>query len=182
MTEPNGILDDGVNPCIQLAGKKWPIPLLGPRQNRIVVPAVSRITKRMREVAEAKLAELSDEQRQTIMASATADETIAARLGGDAVVRSFVWKNTDFSTELVQGADTDFLDLLSEAVFWALKRAHPQMARDEFDDMPIATLDMVDAVGTIAQQTGMMRKADPSADPLARAGSAPSPSSRIGTS
>jgi hypothetical protein len=167
MTEPNGICDDGVNPTILLAGKKWPIPLLGPRQNRMVVPAVSRITKRMRELAETKLAALTEQQRQAIVAGAGPD---AARLGADAALRGFVWKNTDFGAELVALSDTEFFDLLSDAVFWALKRAHPQMARDEFDDMPIATLDMIDAVGTIAQQTGMMRKTDPSADPLARAG------------
>jgi hypothetical protein len=166
MTEPNGILDDGVNPTIVLAGKKWPVPLLGPRQNRIVVPAVSRITKRMRELAEAKLSALTAAERQAIVA-ASPD---AARLGDDGALRSFVWKTTDFGVELLTAADTEFLDLLADAAFWALKRAHPQMARDEFDDMPIAMLDMIDAVGTIAQQTGMMRKTDPSADPLARRG------------
>jgi hypothetical protein len=167
MTEPNGICDDGVNPCIELAGKRWPIPLFGPRQNRMVVPAVSRITKRMREVAETKFANLSEQQRQAIVAGASPD---AARLGSDVVLRKHVWSTTDFGSEMIALADTEFFDQLSDAVFWALKRAHPQMSREEFDEMPIATLDMIDAVGTIAQQTGMMRKTDPSADPLARPG------------
>ncbi len=41
-TEPNALLLDGTTPTIKLAGRDWPVPLLAPRQNRIVVPAIGR--------------------------------------------------------------------------------------------------------------------------------------------
>ena len=39
---PNKALIDGVTPCVTLAGQDWPVPMLAPRQNRVVVPAIGR--------------------------------------------------------------------------------------------------------------------------------------------
>jgi hypothetical protein len=36
--------------------------------------------------------------------------------------------------------------------------------------MPLGMIELINSIGVIADQTGMMRKADPSADPLARRG------------
>jgi hypothetical protein len=41
-TEPNAALLDGTTPTIQLAGRAWPVPMLAPRQNRVVVPGIGR--------------------------------------------------------------------------------------------------------------------------------------------
>ena len=48
-------------------------------------------------------------------------------------------------------------DALCDIVFTALTRAHPGLARDAFDDMPIPAWEMVDAVAVIGRQTGMLR-------------------------
>jgi hypothetical protein len=52
--------------------------------------------------------------------------------------------------------------------------------RGEFDDRPIGMLELIDSVGIVAQQTGMMRRVDPSVVPLARRAD-PSLSSPTGT-
>src|SRR5262247_3158959 len=173
--EPNERAKDGSTPCIHLAGKYWPIPLLAPRQNRVVVPAVSKVTKRMREIAEAKLGNLDADDKAALIEA----------LGSDSALRKRIWQITDFSFELAHELEPAFYDNVADAVFWALTRAHPQLTRAQFDEMPIGTLELIDAIGTVAQQTGMMKRGDPSAAPLAdpepRAAAAPSPSSQTGT-
>jgi hypothetical protein len=167
---PNERAKDGSTPCIRLAGQDWPIPLLAPRQNRIVVPAVSKITKRMREIAERKLGRLDAEDKASLL----------AQLGSDAELRKKIWQITDFSFEIASELEPAFFDHIADALYWALTRAHPQLTRPQFDDMAIGMLEMIDAIGTVAQQTGMMKRADPSAGPLAAAAPA-SPSSPTGT-
>ena len=170
MPEPNAVAKSAGAPTIHLAGKDWPIPLLAPRQNRVVVPAVAKVTKRMRDIAEQKLALLeADEKQQMIEA-----------VGSENELRSRLWKVTDFSFEIIQRLEPEFFDIIADALYWALTRAHPQMTRQVFDDMPIGMAEMVDAMGIVAQQTGMMRKVEPSAAPLA-SGPEPSPSSPTGT-
>jgi hypothetical protein len=164
-TEPNQLALDGNNPVITLAGKNWPIPLLAPRQNRHVVPAVAKITRRMVALATAKIAEVDEPLREALLASC--DPDIVARLGAEAAVRRRVWEITDFAKELADQGDPEFFELIESAVYWAVTRAHPSLTRTEFDDMPIGTLELIDAIGVIAQQTGMMRKVDPSVAPLA---------------
>jgi hypothetical protein len=48
-------------------------------------------------------------------------------------------------------------DLLLDIVFAALTRAHPDIAREDFDDWPIATHELLDALPVIANRTGLMR-------------------------
>lgn len=50
---------------------------------------------------------------------------------------------------------------LLDIVYLALSRAHPNLARDEFDDMPIQTMELVNAIPTIAEQTGMLKAGEP---------------------
>lgn len=166
-------------PVIQLAGVDWPIPLLAPRQNRLVVPAVSQITKRMREIAEAKLAQLDDETKAALLQLAKPGEV--EKKGADAVLRQRIWAMTDFSFEMAHALEPEFFDTICDALYWALTRAHPQLTRAQFDDMPIGVLEMIDAIGMVAQQTGMMKRVDPSAGPLAGPGATPSPSSPTST-
>jgi len=92
-----------------------------------------------------------------------------------------LWRVTDFSFEIIAGLEAEFFDLVSDALYWSLTRAHPALTRQQFDDMPIGMIEMVDAVGIIAQQTGMMRRTEDTAGPLAT-GEQPSPSSQTLTS
>ena len=88
-------------PAITLAGRAWPIPLLAPRQNRIVVPGLMDLGAR---------------------------------------------------------PETQY-DTLLDIAFAALTRGHPALARDAFDDWPVATWELLDALPVIAWQTGLMRAA-----------------------
>ena len=169
LPEPNEQAKSAGAPSIHLAGKDWPIPLLAPRQNRIVVPAVAKITQRMKTLAGEKLASLKDDERRALIEA----------IGSETELRSRIWKTTDFAVEIIQQLEPAFFDTIADALYWALTRAHPQLTRQIFDDMPIGTIEMIDAVGIVAQQTGMMRQ---SADPLVTAGGQQqSPSSQTGT-
>lgn len=52
-------------------------------------------------------------------------------------------------------------------VFHSLQRGHKDLTREEFDDMPIGTLDAIEAVMTISKQTGVIRQAKAGEVPLA---------------
>jgi len=94
-------------PLIIIAGRGWPIPMLAPRQNRVVVPAIMR-------------------------------------LGAQPALRY-----------------EDLLDI----VFAAMTRALPALDRAEFEDWPIATWELVEAVPVIAAQTGLLKAARDCANP-----------------
>jgi hypothetical protein len=171
LPEPNEHAKSSGAPCVMLAGKEWPIPLLAPRQNRVVVPGVTKITRRMREIAEQNYASLGDDERQRLIEA----------IGSETELRNRLWKVTDFSFEIIQRLEPEFFDTIADALYCALTRAHPQLTRQAFDDMPIGMAEMVDAMGIVAQQTGMMRKVEPSAGPLAAGPESASPSSQTGT-
>ncbi|MGH6877640.1 MAG: hypothetical protein ACREHV_09725 [Rhizomicrobium sp.] len=63
--------------------------------------------------------------------------------------------------QLARYLDTAAYDRLAEIAFTALTRAHPDVARAEFDDMPIDTLELIAAVRIIALQAGLIRRAGP---------------------
>jgi hypothetical protein len=48
-------------------------------------------------------------------------------------------------------------DLLLDIVFAALTRAYPEIVRDDFDDWPVTTHELIDALPVIAEQTGLMQ-------------------------
>jgi hypothetical protein len=50
-------------------------------------------------------------------------------------------------------------DTLVDIVFAALTRAHPALAREDFDDWPIPTWELLAALPLIAKQTGFLRAA-----------------------
>jgi hypothetical protein len=95
------------DPVITLAGREWPVPLLAPRQNRVVLP-------------------------------------------GFLAMGDTAWKH---------------YDTLCDVVFAALTRTKSQLDRDEFDDWPIATYELLDALPVIAKQTGFLERRRNSADP-----------------
>jgi hypothetical protein len=88
---------------IVIAGREWRVPLLAPRQNRVVVSALLRLGPRAHEQ----------------------------------------------------------YDLLLDIVFAALTRDQPNIVRTEFDDWPIATHELVDALPVIARQTGFRSTRNP---------------------
>ena len=55
---------------------------------------------------------------------------------------------------------TDHYDDLLDIVFAALTRAHPQLDRDAFEGWPIPTFELIEAVPTIAKQTGFLRSGE----------------------
>ena len=81
---------------IVIAGREWTVPLLAPKQNRVVVPALLRLA--------------------------------------------------------TSGAEQ--YDLLLDTVFAALTRASPDIVRDEFEDWPVTTRELLAALPVVAKQTG----------------------------
>ena len=68
--------------------------------------------------------------------------------------------------------DTPTYDRIADAVFHALTRAHPQLSRTEFDELPIDTLDLLGAITVIARQAGLLGPQpaeNPAAQPAADA-------------
>jgi hypothetical protein len=53
--------------------------------------------------------------------------------------------------------DTATYDKLLDIAYTALTRAHPELTRDEFNDLPITVLELVVAMTTIAKQAGLFR-------------------------
>lgn len=69
-------------------------------------------------------------------------------------------------TKVIGGQEpltTEEYDDLSLIVFYGLKRAHPNLTRDQFDDTPLSIRDLMVAVTVVSQQTGIMKKEDGSA-------------------
>ncbi|HLY07611.1 MAG TPA: hypothetical protein VKR31_17830 [Rhizomicrobium sp.] len=91
------------DPTITIAGRTWRVPLLAPRQNRIVVPALLRLAANPKERFERLL----------------------------------------------------------DIVFAALTRARPGIVRAEFEDWPIASHELFDALPVIAERTGFRWRRNP---------------------
>lgn len=62
----------------------------------------------------------------------------------------FWWINIDFSTEQ--------LDIMADVVYTACTRANPGFGRGEFNNMPINPIELMQAIGVIGGQTGMMAR------------------------
>jgi hypothetical protein len=54
--------------------------------------------------------------------------------------------------------DTACYDRLTDIAFHALTRAHPDLKREAFDDMPVDTAELYSALSTIAHQAGLLRQ------------------------
>ncbi|HTT84967.1 MAG TPA: hypothetical protein VMF67_15935 [Rhizomicrobium sp.] len=62
---------------------------------------------------------------------------------------------------LARFVDAPTYDELAALVYTALTRAHPELERQEFDDMPIETLELIGAVSVVARQAGLLRPVKP---------------------
>jgi hypothetical protein len=52
-------------------------------------------------------------------------------------------------------------EFLLDIVFAALTRAHPDIAREDFEDWPVALYELVDALPVVAKQTGLRLRRSP---------------------
>ncbi len=59
--------------------------------------------------------------------------------------------------------------------YWGLERGHPDLTREEFDNMPLDMLDLLEIVSVVTRQTGLMRTAKPGDKPLGEARAVSSP-------
>ena len=110
-------------PTVAIAGRKWPVPQLSPKQNRIVVPALLELLPKI----------------------IRARERSGDPGGGMA--------------QLSQYLDTAAYDRLADIAFHALTRAHPDLRREDFDDMPVDTAELFGALSVIALQAGLLKPA-----------------------
>jgi hypothetical protein len=92
----------------------------------------------------------------------------------------FVQWQSDKAAALAQLGQTQY-DALLEIAFVALKRAHPQLVREQFLDMPITLPELIAAFSIIAQQTGVFARGAPGEAEAgnAQTGTASSPMSAI---
>jgi hypothetical protein len=109
---------------IRLAGMDWPVPLLAPRQNRYIIPAILRVTPRL------------------------------MGLGADPA--SGLLSVEDYAAALAIDEGTHLE--LEKIVYTALTRAHPKLTQEQFENMPISTRDMMVAMLTIGEQTGLLQR------------------------
>ena len=116
--EPNAkFLDDGQTPTIKWNGKDYPIPLLAPRQNRVVMPALLRLRGVMKQMEGLRSLQTFDGETMT---------------------------------------EAQFDDL-TNVVFMGLKRAHPDIRKDAFDEVPCSMVDMIMAMVVVSQQAMGMK-------------------------
>lgn len=137
MTDPNkDLLADDAVPTITLAGKKWPIPVLAPRQNKKVTPLVLKVFPKLAQI----------------------------RASGSLRLEAFA-----------DAVDEQGYDNLLTINYLALTRGHKDLTREEFEDMPISTLELIESIVVIARQTGILKSKASGDVPLDQTPGIPSP-------
>jgi len=66
-------------------------------------------------------------------------------------------KDTGSLAQLALYLNTAAYDKLTDIVFHALGRAHPDLKREDFDDMPVETAELFAAMIVIAHQAGLFK-------------------------
>jgi hypothetical protein len=115
-------------PTILLAGRNLPVPILAPRQNRTVVPALLELIPKIIEARKCALVDPQDESKGI--------------------------NRLRLLTHLV---DTKTYDIMCDIVFTAVTRAEPDFNRAEFDDLPLDVEDLISAILVVARQAGVIR-------------------------
>ncbi len=126
---------------VTLGGVDYPIPPLGIRQLRIVMPA-----------ALALLRELGPTLATVIAMKAEAEAKLAG--GGDAST-SF---DAQSMIDLITGLDlsTEQFEYATNILYPAIQRGTPSLTRDQFLDMEITMAELMAAVPVVLAQTGLM--------------------------
>lgn len=129
------LLDDPRCRSIILDGVAWPVPMLAPAQNEVVVPII--------------LARIPD-----ILRALRRPDAISADQppGREAMEDNFDRLSRILSPEVLRDLYT--------VVYMALKRGHKGLTRAQFDeDFSCGVLDTIESVLTISRQTGVIRQA-----------------------
>lgn len=140
ITPNTSLMDDPTVLTVELDGKKWPIPKLAPKQNEVVVPLVLELVPKL-----------------------TNSVRIIQKEGEDASKARTSMDLGALGKALTEKGMKDLYTIL----FLSLQRGHKDLTREEFDDMPIGTLDAIEAVMVISRQTGVIRQAKAGEVPLA---------------
>jgi hypothetical protein len=90
---------------------------------------------------------LAPKQNQTVVPIILAlwPKMLAIREAKDKMAKLF---------ELMEG---DNLKLMYDCVFLAIQRGHPDLTREEFDEMEVGVLEAFESLYPIAQQTGLIK-------------------------
>lgn len=139
-------------PTLELAGLKFPIPVLAFAQNRIIEPLLWKVLPvyyKMLEMAEGRLKD-ADAQVALMASDPTPAQISAAKIDSNA---RFV---DAMSTVTIDDAT---IDALATVVHTAITRGTPGLARREFDGMTFGSNELFEALNVILPQTGMFRKA-----------------------
>lgn len=112
---------------ITLVGQQWPIPPLGIRQNRIVVPKLLALVK-----------------------------TLAPMLAASAVLKANPDVDP-FALIQHFALSEEQMDMLGDVVYIALTRAHRTLSRDDFLDMPVGLKELAMAFPVIMKQCGFLK-------------------------
>lgn len=141
-------------PFVLLMGQRWPIPKFAPKQNSVIVPIVMalmpKIVKSMNEPE-------VDDKGLPVMVPMIDPATNEAFLD-DAGAVKLVPKRRG-AIDAMSGIMTEEnLNKLYTCLYMALTRAHPKLQRKEFDEeLEVGTLELLDCVFTIANQTGVIK-------------------------
>jgi hypothetical protein len=140
MTDAPAVAQAVASPTVRLAGRDWPVPPLAIRQNRVVVPAIMKLMPSLSDFR-AALPVVPDP-------GPAGDTPVPAE-----PVDPLWWRKVPL--------DQNTIDLLCDAVFHALTRGTPGLARNEFDGLEISPFELFAAIPVVLAATGMFKPAEP---------------------
>lgn len=137
---------DPATPTVNLGGKSWPIPELAPRQlrhaRRLIIDVTKAIEPKTEPNAPAdEAAALQEREACLRIALELNRDDVAAAIGARSerpVPPKIVQTTGD---QLISMSSEDF-GKMCDAVYYGLTRAHPDLTRDAFDDMPVTDAEM----------------------------------------
>lgn len=141
---------------ILVAGQSWPIPFLGPRQQRVIVPIAARLLKELMPQMFMTWDALSKLREKAIADNKTAEDTgvpISAPPTSQADVENAVSLLVGDITLSSQQYD----DLVT-IVVTALQKLHPAVTKEDFLDWEIDPRELVMSLWTIAIQVALIRE------------------------
>lgn len=60
----------------------------------------------------------------------------------------------------VADLDEGRIDRLVEAYYWALTRAQPTLTREQWDEVPVSVIEMIEALPVLAEKAGLVPRRD----------------------
>lgn len=133
---------------ILLAGKRWPIPKLGPRQQRVIVPKANKLLRALMPKLFA-----ANQEREAI--AKVAAEEKKAQQPERAKTAEDVEKSLRVMLSTVDLTQEQYDDLVDITVA-ALSKLHPKVNREVFLDWDVATMELVMALLSISIQASIL--------------------------